>query len=269
MLSYLRLSSLSAIACALVLTSSLTRTLSPVHAFAPLSTSTNTRMTAKTTVTSLKVSYIDPEEVKAYPEKYPATYDLQGGLPFEFGDAAFVRPLLKQTQLEKRKLQVVYDAKKHGFDAKAFHAKVDGKGAAVVLAKSRGQWFGGYNPRGWASLGGSRPSVASFVFYKKFPFGWQKLRTNGGGGMACSRDEFDQGIYFGADSLVMPLNGVDPRSVASRLGMYFEGGPEDRSTLLPRGGGNYKLDELKVLTGIYAKGEDIPNSGGVLDLGLY
>jgi hypothetical protein len=191
------------------------------------------------------------------------------GFNFEFGDAAFVRPLLKQTQLEKRKLQVAYDANRHGYDARVFHSKVDGKGASVVLAKSRGQWFGGYNPRGWASLGGSRPSVAAFLFYRKFPFGWQKLRVTGRGGNACSKDEYDQGIYFGADGLIIPLNGADPRSVASRLGMFFEPTPNGRYTLLPRGGGEFRLEELKVLTGVYAPGEGIPNSGGVTDLGLY
>jgi hypothetical protein len=189
-------------------------------------------------------------------------------IPFEFGDPAFVRPLLKQTQLEKRKLQVVYDANRHGFDGKIFHSKVDGKGAAVVLAKCRGHIFGGYNPRGWASLGGSRPSVASFLFYKTL-FGWQKLRVLGGGGMACARDEFDNGIYFGAEALVMPLNGANKRNVASRLGTYFEPSPDGRMTVLPKGGGNFRLEELKVLVGVYAPDEDIPNSGGVTDLGLY
>jgi hypothetical protein len=204
-----------------------------------------------------------------YPEKYAATYELSKTfIPLEFGSAAFVRPLLKQTQLENRKLQVVYDAKRHGYNAKTFHQKVDGKGAAVVLAKVRGHWFGGYNPRGWASLGGSRPSIASFLFYKTL-FGWQKLRVKGNGGNACAKDEFDTGIYFGPEGLVMPLNGVDPRSVASRLGTFFEFGPNDRTTVLPPRVGAARLEDLQVLVGVYAQGEDIPNSGGVTDLGLY
>ena len=207
-----------------------------------------------------------------YPEKEAAAYEMSNVfIPFEFGPAGLVRPLLKSTQLEKRKLKVVYDANKDGYDARTFHSKVDGKGAAVVVCKSRGQLFGGYNPRGWASLGGSRPSVASFLFYKTL-FGWQKLRVNGRGGMACGRDEFDTGIFFGADALQIPLNGRDPKSrrnVASRLGYYFEEGPGNKGTLLPKGGENFYLEDLKVLVGVYEKGEDIPNSGGVLDLGLY
>lgn len=89
------------------------------------------------------------------------------------------------------------------------------------------------------------------------------------GGMACGRDEFDQGIYFGSDALVIPLNRQSPRNVASRLGYFFECGPEGRSTLLPVKGQDSKLDELYVISGVYGKDEDIPNSGGVTDLGLY
>jgi hypothetical protein len=87
--------------------------------------------------------------------------------------------------------------------------------------------------------------------------------------MACGRDEFDQGIYFGSDALVIPLNGKRPRSVTSRLGYFFEGGPENRSTLLPVRGADAKVEELYVVSGVYGDGEVIPNSGGVTDLGLY
>jgi hypothetical protein len=72
---------------------------------------------------------------------------------------------------------------------------------------------------------------------------------------------------MGAEGLVVPLD--DTRSVRSRLGTYFEIGPNKRYTLLPRAGEECRLQELKVLVGVYAKGEDIPNSGGVIDLGLY
>ena len=215
------------------------------------------------------------EAEPTYPESKPATYELLNqGLSFDFGPTGLVRPLLKQTQLETRKLQVAYDANKHGWDAQSFHRKVDGKGAAVVLAKVGGiggvggAWIGGYNPRGWASLGGSRPSIASFLFYKT-TLAWQKIRVKGGGGMACGKDEYNTGIYFGADALTIPLAKPDVRQVNSRLGMFFDYGPNDKTTVLPRPGGNPKLSELYILTGVYAKGEGIPNSGGVTDLGLY
>ena len=209
-------------------------------------------------------------EDRTYPESKPATYDLLPGGPFAFSPEDIVKPLLKQTQLEKRKLKVIYNAKKDGWDGRKFHQKVDGKGASVVLAKVGGQWIGGYNPRGWASLGGSRPSIAAFLFYQKFPFGgWQKLRVTRTGGMACGNDEYNNGIFFGSDGLVIPLNGDRPRIVASRLGYFYECGPDNRSTLLPTKGVDTLLDELYVVSGVYAKGEDIPNSGGVTDMGLY
>jgi hypothetical protein len=59
-------------------------------------------------------------------------------------DASTVRPLLKQTQLETRPLQVVYDAGLQGWNAKAFHRAVDGKGAAVIMCKAKS-----WNTRGW------------------------------------------------------------------------------------------------------------------------
>ena len=96
----------------------------------------------------LQTSTNTKPDYATYPEQKPATYELSKvAIPFEFGKAAFVRPLLKQTQLEFRRLQVVYDAKRDGFNAQNFHRKVDGKGASVVLAKAGGNWFGGYNPR--------------------------------------------------------------------------------------------------------------------------
>jgi hypothetical protein len=119
-----------------------------------------------------------------------------------------------------------------------------------------------------ASLGGSRPSIAAFLFYKTL-FGWQKLRAKGNGGNSCSNDLFDRGIYLGSEGLSVPLDGEDPRRVTSRLGFFFETGPSDLSTLLPTAGQDARLQELKVLVGVYEKNEDIPNSGGVLDLGLY
>jgi hypothetical protein len=125
------------------------------------------------TTTRLSAYYRNQQpEVGSFPEKTAATYELL--LTFNpsawLGDtAAFVRPLLKKTQLERRNLQVAYDANRHGWNARTFHQKVDGKGAAVVLVKVQGQWLGGYNGRGWASLGGSRPSVAAFFVLQDTP----------------------------------------------------------------------------------------------------
>ena len=206
-----------------------------------------------------------------YPEQYPATYEINGvKLPEDasFAEAALVRPLLKNTQLSERPLQLVYDANRDGWDANSFHRAVDGKGAAVILATDRnGKLCGGYNPKGYASLGGARPSVAAFLFYQTKDGGFQKLRKVGGGGLACARDDPGYGISFGPDALVIGLQAGREKLAASKLGPYFERGPEGLSSLFEYSGGSaIQLTELKVLVGSYEEGEEIPYSGGVLDM---
>ena len=227
----------------------------------------------------------DAKRRSEYPEQYPATYEVlppSSFLPEDHGDTTLttVRPLLKQTQLERRPLKVAYDAAVDGWEAPAFHAKVDGCGAAVVLATTTdGHMVGGYNPKGWAGLGGARPSVAAFLFYQKRQSSsmdgdggsdneWQKLVKVGGGGLACSTDNPDEGIYFGADGLVIPLRaGERSRAAQSKLGPYFERGPDDLSSIFSAGGGGAAtLQDLKVIVGIYPDGEEIPYSGGVMDM---
>jgi hypothetical protein len=200
-----------------------------------------------------------------FPEQYPATYDLNEAIVPDDGDssdAQLVRPLLKNTQLESRPLQLVYDADRDGWNPSAFHQAVDGRGAAVILAKSEmGSIFGGYNPKGWACLGGARPSVAAFLFYQTKTC-FQKLRKVGGGGLACARDDPNFGISLGPDGLVIGLQAGKPQLAQSKLGTYFERGPEEMPSLC---GGATDLVQLKVLVGVYAPGKDIPYSGGVMD----
>lgn len=224
-----------------------------------------------------------------YPEQYPAIYDLSDiKVSSDDADARLVRPLLKQTQLESRRLRVAYNARSQGWNPQAFHRAVDGQGAAIVLAKaSRSsnnniskEWFGGYNPKGWSSLGGARPSVAAFLWYTTTTTNTnksgdnnrsgnsttlQKLRKVGGGGLACAKDDGNTGIWLGADGLVIPLeDGHEPRRAQSKLGPYFERGPDSLSSIF--GAGAVELSELKVLVGVYERGEEIPYSGGVLDM---
>lgn len=211
-----------------------------------------------------------------FPEQYPATYDLNEYKTWkDLGDPSIVRPLLKQTQLEKRTLQVAYDANRQGWNVQAFHRAVNGKGAAVVLARGRrGGWMGGYNPKGWSSNGGARPSVAAFLFYtdpKTRQF--QKLKKVGGGGLACAKDDPSTGIWLGADGLVIPLAQKqslfptkDSKVAQSFLGTYFERGPDRKLSLFSeKDGCVMELSELKVLVGVYGRGEEIPYSGAVLD----
>eukprot|EP00546_Thalassionema_frauenfeldii_P014137 CAMPEP_0178910008 /NCGR_PEP_ID=MMETSP0786-20121207/8855_1 /TAXON_ID=186022 /ORGANISM="Thalassionema frauenfeldii, Strain CCMP 1798" /LENGTH=270 /DNA_ID=CAMNT_0020582205 /DNA_START=118 /DNA_END=930 /DNA_ORIENTATION=+ len=241
------------------------------------------------------------QRIKDFPEQYPATYELNDITVDSDSltkEAALIRPLLKQTMLESRPLKIVYDANLHGWDAKSFHSKVDGKGAAIVVAtyqdmsekspdeSARERIVGGYNPKGWSSNGGARPSVAAFLFYQNHDdikkshtiLNFQKLQKVGGGGLACSNDSPDYGISFGPDALVIPLQTASKEAkeslpkqqrgkvATSKLGPYFERGPNDISSLFESNGGSVQLGSLKVLTGIYSSGEEIPYSGAVMDM---
>lgn len=202
-----------------------------------------------------------------YPEQYPATYEINEDVVPEdeaIPEALLVRPLLKNTQLQSRPLQLVYDANKDGWNPTSFHNAVDGKGASVILATAKdGSQCGGYNPKGYASLGGARPSVAAFLFYQRGDK-FQKLQKVGGGGLACARDDPGFGISFGPDGLVIGLQDGREKLAASKLGPYFERGPEDLPSIFPSGA--VELTDLKVLVGVYDDNEEIPYSGGVLDM---
>ena len=232
----------------------------------------------------------DKQRQIQYPEQYPATYEINDAIVEEDDQlplAKSVRPLLKNTQLESRPLQLVYDANKDGWNPTAFHNSVDGKGAAIVVAykKEDESIIGCYNPKGWASLGGARPSVAAFLFYQKQQQQtknendvvlFQKLRKIGGGGLACAADDPNFGISMGPDGLVINLQQSQGmgKQATSKLGTYYECGPEERYSICDDGstvgggsaaGASCELSQLYVLVGIYENEDDIPYTGGVLD----
>lgn len=80
-------------------------------------------------------------------------------------DLKLIRPLLAKTNLQFRPLQLAYSGSRDGWNPKAFHTKVDRKGPALVLCKTKsGAVCGGYNPCGWVNLGEYRGSIAAFLF---------------------------------------------------------------------------------------------------------
>ena len=88
--------------------------LSVIFAVLPLNVSSFTSVTQRTeqlTKLNLFGASTPPrkttEDIRSYPESKPATYDIKPG-SFGFGPETIVAPLLKQTQLENRKLKVVY-----------------------------------------------------------------------------------------------------------------------------------------------------------------
>jgi len=65
---------------------------------------------------------------------------------------------------------------------------------------------------------------------------------------------------------VIGLQAGREKVAQSKLGPYFERGPEDLPSLFWETGGATELKELKVLVGCYDANEEIPYSGGVLDM---
>jgi hypothetical protein len=112
-------------------------------------------------------------DVSTRPENYPCVKDEFASLldsDSESPDKTLVRQLLKNTNLETRDLKLIYDANEDGWKAIKFHEKLDKKGPALVLARTKsGGIFGGYNPCGWVNYGEYRGSIAAFLFV--FPKG--------------------------------------------------------------------------------------------------
>lgn len=206
-----------------------------------------------------------------FPELYPATLDeFAQPVQDDTEEMALFRPLLARTQLQKRSLQLVYDANKDGWDTDAFHACVDRRGASVVLCRTEAALFGGYNPKGFVGYGESRGSKAAFLFT------WpdndtsrpaMKMRKIGGAALAVI-DDPDYGPKFGADALVIPLrppraewdDNLRDRMAMSKLGSYYERRPDGSNTLFGKGesGKGTPLKELKIFSGVYEEGEEIP-----------
>jgi len=197
--------------------------------------------------------------VETAPDQYPA--DVTGRAEAVAGDdeecARFVRPTLKQTGLERRELQLVYEAKRDGFTPEAFHRAVDRRGPGIVLAVSTsGLRFGGYNPKGWVGYGEYRPGLSAFLYV------WKgdrlvKLRKVGGAGM-CVVDKPEEGPMFGAEGLCVPMRASSPRRARVKLGPYYERMPGGGTTLFDDGEMAVDLANLLVYTGVYAEDEPIP-----------
>ncbi|CEM35929.1 unnamed protein product [Vitrella brassicaformis CCMP3155] len=207
---------------------------------------------------------------EAFPEYYGVNLaEWADLLPEDQGnkDLTLIRPLLKQTRLEQRPMQLIYDASRHGWSCRSFHQRVDRKGPCVVLARTRGGSIcGGYNAAGWVGVGELRGAASAFLFTwpdgdtSKRPL---KLPKVGGAGVAIC-DFPDKGVSFGMDGFVVPLSSREPNGPQisySKLGPYYsrrkDGFPSLFSGVEKR---QAELVELKVYAGIYKPGEAIPDS---------
>lgn len=205
------------------------------------------------------------------PDTYPACVDeFAEPVAGDKGDVQFLRPLLKNTNLETRPLQLVYDAAKDGWSPAAFHAGVDGTGPCILCARTKGGAVcGAYAPKGFAGIGEYRGSIAAFCY--TWPLGEPlttdrvyKLRKSGGASLATI-DLPEDGPRFGADGLSIPLTKGSERTARSKLGPYYEKLPSGSSTLFGQRdeGNKAQLDSLRVWAGVYAEGERIPFSGAI------
>lgn len=207
-----------------------------------------------------------------FPELYPAPLDeFADPVASDVDEIILFRPLLARTQLQTRAIQLVYDANRDGWTSEAFHSCVDRLGASVVLVRTAKAVCGGYNPKGFVGYGESRGSKAAFVF--SWPDGdvskpALKMRKVGGAALAVV-DDPDAGPKFGADALVVPLmppraqwgeEDVKNRMAMSKLGSYYERRPDGANCLFGEGesGKGTELLELKVFSGVYEEGEEIP-----------
>ncbi|CAN0061715.1 unnamed protein product [Ascophyllum nodosum] len=202
--------------------------------------------------------------IESFPDQYPAEKVLQADpVPGDSKDVAVIRPLLKQTELESRKLKLAFDAKRNGWKAAAFHKGVDFKGPGIVVAKTKGgAVVGGYNPKGWAGYGEYRPGISAFLFT------WRdgdtskravKLRKIGGAGLAVW-DRPECGPLFGSEGFGVGLQQGSERLGRSKLGSYYERLPGGVNSIFSPGdsGGMAELVDLRVYVGVYEKGETIP-----------
>ena len=157
-----------------------------------------------------------------------------------------------------------YRATEDGWSAMDFHAAVDGRGSAIVIAMSRsGKVFGGYNPLGWMSTDDYGNSNSAFLWFRRGggigrASSSVKLPILPGGNTAVF-DYATSGPNFGASDLcigppraaVMGLfTGPDVENVSSvsgdlRGGKSSVGGAYDYVAGWPAAG-EFRLSEVEV-----------------------
>ena len=206
------------------------------------------------------------------PDTYPATKtEFAAPVDGDSPEAAILRPLLKNTNLEFLQLRLAYDTSAFpigdAWTASSFHSKVDKQGPCLVLCTTEaGAVCGAYAPKGFAGYGEYRGSIAAFLF--TWPDGDTrrpaiKLQKVGGAGLATI-DEPECGPKFGADDLIIPMDPGSERIARSKLGPYYEVMPDKtRSVFTSEEGGQAKLKELKAYVGVWPEGERIPFDGAI------
>lgn len=206
------------------------------------------------------------------PDTYPATKtDFAAPVEGDSEEAALLRPMLKNTNLEYLSLRLAYDASVHGWSASSWHSKVDTTGPCLVVARTvGGAYCGGYAPKGFVGVGENRGSIAAFLF--TWPDGDTskaviKLQKIGGAGLATI-DEPETGPRFGSDGFVVRLERGAERLANTKLGPYYEALPGGARSIFAPGEGTKsqgavvaELAELRTYVGVWPEGERIPFDG--------
>ncbi len=84
-----------------------------------------------------------------------------------------------------KNLSLLYRGSRDGFNAAAFHAKCDGRGATLtVIGSKKGNVFGGYTSMPWASAGNHKQDASAYIFSLRGPRAppGAPLRMNSKGG---------------------------------------------------------------------------------------
>ena len=169
--------------------------------------------------------------------------------------------LLANTVIDGEALTIAYDAREHGWTAKAFHERVDGKGPTLIMGKTvKGGRFAGYNPLGYFSVEDYRDCPSAFLcvfkdeqaFLNGDPSGMEIVPNVG------SPAIFDfgaQGPTFGVDGLRIPL-GNAPRNGSSYAGVGDATTSYGSSKkCISRLGSHYASTRSDGITNVFAKGE--------------
>ncbi|KAK3258866.1 hypothetical protein CYMTET_32112 [Cymbomonas tetramitiformis] len=103
----------------------------------------------KAAVEDMEPAGLQRMTIEEWPDQWPATTsEWADPVEGDEGDVVYIRPALKQTQMETAPLGLVFDADVHGWSTMAFHDQVDGMGAAVLVCQTGdGVVFGAYNPK--------------------------------------------------------------------------------------------------------------------------
>lgn len=199
------------------------------------------------------------------PDMFPATKtEFADLLESDEGEVKLIRPMLRQTVLEKKPLELVYDAEEDGWNAEAFHYGVDQQGPVVVIAKTQaGAIVGGYANCGFIGFGEPRNSISAFLFSwsdgdtSKPVVKLQKAATSFG--EAATVDVSTNGPRFGYDGFSMMMTRGQEHSARSKLGLDYEAMPDRRNSIFAREeGNNAYITELRAYVGIFPEGKEVP-----------